>query len=173
MCTKLGPVPVAPSRGAPGYARYDPNFSGLCAVACSDGTTHCPTAYCDMVVHGDLQAPAVSAFTPSHCTAGTGTGDLKALCEYGFKYGHCPIKAPCVCIETGGLRTLPAAGTAYPGVVHGSLSIRLLCEFACKYGYCKPDGVCNPLPPAPSPWAGGFWIYRATQIFLQEAPDAI
>jgi len=142
VCSKLGraQTPNTP-RGERGYARFDPGFDGLCAFSCSYNV--CPNQFCDRVRHDNLQSPPVSPFIPAACRAGTGDGRIAPLCEFGCRYGWCPIKAGCRCTETGALRQFPAETGQKPQLSSDNLAIRLLCGFACKLGYCRPDGICN------------------------------
>ncbi|KAB8261806.1 glycosyl hydrolase family 71-domain-containing protein [Aspergillus pseudonomiae] len=76
------------------------------------------------------------------CVNGTGADNFAGLCEFGCKYGYCPLGA-CYCQLQGEPRKTPNA-TGPMGYPREGLdaSYSGLCAFDCPHGFC-PDTACN------------------------------
>ncbi|KAB8232369.1 glycoside hydrolase family 71 protein [Aspergillus alliaceus] len=76
------------------------------------------------------------------CINGTGANNFAGLCEFGCKYGYCPLGA-CYCQLQGEPRETPNA-TGPMGYPRAGLdaSYSGLCAFDCPHGFC-PDTACS------------------------------
>ncbi|QRD84998.1 putative alpha-1,3-glucanase [Aspergillus flavus] len=76
------------------------------------------------------------------CINGTGANNFAGLCEFGCKYGYCPLGA-CYCQLQGEPRETPNA-TGPMGYPQAGLdaSYSGLCAFDCPHGFC-PDTACS------------------------------
>ncbi|KAE8326193.1 hypothetical protein BDV39DRAFT_206088 [Aspergillus sergii] len=76
------------------------------------------------------------------CISGTGANSFAGLCEFGCKYGYCPLGA-CYCQLQGEPREAPNA-TGPMGYPQAGLDVSYsgLCAFDCPHGFCL-DTVCN------------------------------
>lgn len=136
VCNKWGLVGKLPMwKGINVWPKNgDPNYGGLCTVACNYGFEGCDK-YCSTTVVPE-KIPASSPFTPNTCTAGTASGQYKQLCEYACAFGFCP-RNTCTCTKTGPL-VLPPPVTvpSYTRDRFDALDDNGLCQFACSRKYC-------------------------------------
>ncbi|KAF7857093.1 uncharacterized protein EAF02_011326 [Botrytis sinoallii] len=136
VCSAFGEQPTLPEwTGVVGYPVGDDSFGGLCGFAC--GLGYCPTEHCSTVKVA-ITPSAVSPFTPSACTGGSGIGDWNEICTFTCAHGFCPI-ALCVCEENGILDLFQPNETANAISIDGDDFG--LCGFACDRGQC-PIEVC-------------------------------
>lgn len=89
----------------------------------------------------------VNAITPvllenMVCVNGTGANNFAGLCEFGCRYGYCPVSA-CTCLDMGYQEEKPNATGVQGYPLEGlDASYSGLCSFDCNYGYC-PDNACG------------------------------
>ncbi|KAF7937959.1 uncharacterized protein EAE97_007755 [Botrytis byssoidea] len=135
-CPRGACQPTLPEwTGVIGHPVGDDSFGGLCGFAC--GLGYCPTEHCS-TVEVVITPPAVSPFTPSACTGGSGIGDWNDICTFTCAHGFCPI-ALCECEDTGILDLAQPNETANAISVDGDDFG--LCGFACDRGHCLVE-VC-------------------------------
>jgi hypothetical protein len=86
------------------------------------------------------QAPT-STFNQK-CINGTGANNFAGLCEFGCRYGYCPLGA-CYCQEQGEAITAPNATgpMGYP-LAGLDASYSGLCAYDCAHNYC-PESACG------------------------------
>ncbi|KAL6229448.1 glycosyl hydrolase family 71-domain-containing protein [Aspergillus navahoensis] len=85
--------------------------------------------------------PKTSMFNEK-CINGTGANNFAGLCEFGCRYGYCPLGA-CYCQQQGEAITAPNATGPMGYPLEGlDASYSGLCAYDCAHNYC-PESACG------------------------------